>query len=298
MSEPFFSIIIPTYNRVKLLQNVINDVMSQSIENWELIIVDDGSTDHTKSMVNSINDERIRYFYQNNMGECEARNTGLAKAVGEWICYVDSDDTIKSDYLFCFNDIIDENYKVYCAGTSLWWPRSNKKKEYIPSNTKSELLKEYLNGHYNLMPFCLHHSIARSRSFEKGVYYGGDFQYLLPILISEDIITSTNITSSVVEHSGRIVGRVFQSPQSGYRQMKHSTVDTIVTNRLSLNKFVSNKFLDKVILNKKKNFILGVAGINFSEAIELTQTENLYTIKFIFHIVLQRFKSFIKYFIK
>jgi len=234
MSEPFFSIIIPTYNRVKLLQNVINDVMSQSIENWELIIVDDGSTDHTKSMVNSINDERIRYFYQNNMGECEARNTGLAKAVGEWICYVDSDDTI----------------------------------------------------------------IARSRSFEKGVYYGGDFQYLLPILISEDIITSTNITSSVVEHSGRIVGRVFQSPQSGYRQMKHSTVDTIVTNRLSLNKFVSNKFLDKVILNKKKNFILGVAGINFSEAIELTKTENLYTIKFIFHIVLQRFKSFIKYFIK
>ena len=84
--KPKFSIIIPTYNRAKLLQRVIRDVLNQEYTDYELVIVDDGSTDDTKRKVVSIDDERIQYIYQENMGECEARNTGLKHAKGKWIC--------------------------------------------------------------------------------------------------------------------------------------------------------------------------------------------------------------------
>ena len=76
---PFFSIIIPTYNRAHLISMAIDSVIAQTFENWELIIVDDGSTDNTKELVDNYCsiDKRIRYIYQENAERSAARNNGI-----------------------------------------------------------------------------------------------------------------------------------------------------------------------------------------------------------------------------
>jgi glycosyltransferase involved in cell wall biosynthesis len=88
----FFSIIIPAYNRKRFLEKAIDSVLSQTIPAFELIIVDDGSTDGTKDIVLSRQDHRIKYLYQNNRGVSSARNKGLREATGNFIAFLDSDD--------------------------------------------------------------------------------------------------------------------------------------------------------------------------------------------------------------
>ena len=70
----------------------INSVIGQQYESWELIVVDDGSTDNTAQVVRAIDDERIRYVYQTNQERCAARNNGIDHATGKYICFLDSDD--------------------------------------------------------------------------------------------------------------------------------------------------------------------------------------------------------------
>lgn len=87
------SIIIPTYNRRNLIGKAIDSVLAQSWPDYELIIVDDGSTDATGEYISrKYPDPRIHYYYQPNKGQNFARNLGLSKATGEFLCFLDSDD--------------------------------------------------------------------------------------------------------------------------------------------------------------------------------------------------------------
>ena len=96
---PFFSIIIPTYNRASMLPIAIDSVINQTFILWELIIVDDGSTDNTKALVENYKDNRIRYIYQHNQERSAARNNGIEISVGRYICFLDSDDYYMPDRL-------------------------------------------------------------------------------------------------------------------------------------------------------------------------------------------------------
>ena len=96
---PQVSVIIPTYNREKIIKRSIMSVLNQTLTDVELIIVDDGSTDNTEDEVKSINDSRIRYVKQKNQGACVARNRGIDEAVGEYIAFQDSDDEWYPDKL-------------------------------------------------------------------------------------------------------------------------------------------------------------------------------------------------------
>jgi glycosyltransferase involved in cell wall biosynthesis len=94
-----FSIIIPTYNRAHLIENTIRSVLNQTYTNFELIIVDDGSTDNTESVVKSIDDERIKYYKKENAERGAARNYGIDKSKGDYITFLDSDDVFYSNAL-------------------------------------------------------------------------------------------------------------------------------------------------------------------------------------------------------
>lgn len=91
---PTISVITPAYNRAHTLQKAIDSVLEQTFDDWELIIVDDGSTDNTKQLVAKNTDKRITYLYKDNGGPSKARNYGMQHARGEWIMYLDSDDTL------------------------------------------------------------------------------------------------------------------------------------------------------------------------------------------------------------
>jgi glycosyltransferase involved in cell wall biosynthesis len=86
------SIIIPCYNRADIVSETVDSVLAQKYERFEMIIIDDGSTDNTREVISSYSDSRIRYFYQANGGLSAARNAGLNAAKGEFIAFLDSDD--------------------------------------------------------------------------------------------------------------------------------------------------------------------------------------------------------------
>ena len=100
-----FSIIIPTYNRASFITKTIHSVLNQSYPNFELIIVDDGSTDNTEECVKSIKDNRISYYKKENGERAKARNYGTALAKGDYVNFLDSDDILFSNHL-------DEAFKI------------------------------------------------------------------------------------------------------------------------------------------------------------------------------------------
>lgn len=91
------SVIIPTFNRARTIEKSVKSVLCQTYSNLEVIIVDDGSTDNTRELIESLNDSRIKYIYQENAGACAARNRGVCNATGEYIAFHDSDDVWHKD---------------------------------------------------------------------------------------------------------------------------------------------------------------------------------------------------------
>lgn len=92
-SYPLITVVIPTYNRAKLVEEAISSVLSQTYENFELFVIDDGSTDNTKAVIQQISDSRLKYIYINNSGgPARPRNIGIKNAKGKYIAFLDSDD--------------------------------------------------------------------------------------------------------------------------------------------------------------------------------------------------------------
>ena len=106
-----FSVIIPLYNKEKCIARTINSVLSQSYTNFEIVIVDDGSTDNSAAIVKTITDSRIRLFQKENGGVSSARNYGIEKALGKWIFFIDADDILLPSSL-------EKLYKVFISSES------------------------------------------------------------------------------------------------------------------------------------------------------------------------------------
>ncbi len=93
------SIVIPLFNKEKYIHRAINSVLKQTYRNFELIIIDDGSTDGSANIAKSLSDERIHYHFQNNGGVSKARNTGVRLANSLWVAFLDADDEYEPDFL-------------------------------------------------------------------------------------------------------------------------------------------------------------------------------------------------------
>lgn len=136
---PFFSVIIPTYNRATILPRAIQSILNQSFSDWELIVVDDGSTDNTKTTLeNFLIESRIKYLFQKNQGVCTARNLGSEKATGNYIAFLDSDDYVSESWLMDFyNEIQKSNADMVRCKTLV---------NNIPENEDQDLL----SGNYTV----------------------------------------------------------------------------------------------------------------------------------------------------
>ena len=110
------SIIIPAYNRENTIRASIESVLKQTINDIEVLVIDDGSTDNTAEVIKSISDKRVKYYYQNNSGACVARNYGIKLAQGEIIAFHDSDDQWLPGKLEEELKALDENHAdiVFC----------------------------------------------------------------------------------------------------------------------------------------------------------------------------------------
>lgn len=140
------SIIIPTHNRAHSLPKAIQSVVTQSAGNWELIIIDDGSTDETKKVIQEyLIDERIIYDYQQNAGVSVARNKGVELSRGEYVIFLDSDDKFLPGLLTRLNEEDYTQYDLICwevsklinGKPSIWKPE---KLEMIYNNITATFL--------------------------------------------------------------------------------------------------------------------------------------------------------------
>lgn len=112
-----FSIIIPLYNKQETIKKTVDSILQQSLNDFELIIVNDGSTDKSVEIVESIKDSRIRLINQKNQGVSAARNTGIKNAKYDWIAFLDGDDLWDKDFLKTLNELSVKypNAGLYCG---------------------------------------------------------------------------------------------------------------------------------------------------------------------------------------
>lgn len=118
------SVIVPVYNVEKYLKKCLLSIKAQTFESYEVILVEDGSTDNSKNIVQefvSCNSEKFKLFLQENKGLSGARNTGMQYASGKYICFIDSDDTVEPDFLAkLYQKTIDTDADmVFCAFRSV-----------------------------------------------------------------------------------------------------------------------------------------------------------------------------------
>lgn len=128
--KPFFSVVIPTYNRADKLKVTLQSVIDQSFTDFEILVVDDGSTDHTKAVIDTFQDGRINYFWiKNSGGPATPRNYGIDIARGDWVCFLDADDIWYSDKLKSVNEVIsnESSMHVICHNEIMHHKGANKK---------------------------------------------------------------------------------------------------------------------------------------------------------------------------
>ena len=140
-TSPLISVVIPTYNHADFLKVAITSVVEQTYQNFEIVIVDNHSNDHTNEVVDSFNDDRIHLYKINNNGIIAAsRNLGVDHAKGDWIAYLDSDDYWYPTRLQCLVDSMDGDLKYDVISTD----------EYKTNNLtgkKTKLIYGPLKGH-------------------------------------------------------------------------------------------------------------------------------------------------------
>lgn len=112
INPSLISIIMPLYNSGKYAEQAIDSVLKQTYSNWELLIINDGSTDNTTQIVESFKDKRILYFEQENKGVSAARNLGLKNMKGDYFCFLDGDDLLTKNSLISRLQVFNKSEKI------------------------------------------------------------------------------------------------------------------------------------------------------------------------------------------
>lgn len=123
-----FSVIIPLYNKAPYVRKAVESVIKQTFGNWELIVVDDGSTDGGGDVVRSFSDNRIRFVKQENAGVSVARNRGVAKSTAPYICFLDADDWWEPTFLEEMAKLIAEYPDAGIYGTNYYIVKNGKRR--------------------------------------------------------------------------------------------------------------------------------------------------------------------------
>lgn len=199
MSKPRFSIIIPLYNKEQTIERTIRGILNQTFSDFEIVIVNDGSTDNSVNIVESIENSRIKLIHQENAGPSAARNTGVRHTNADWIVFLDADDEILEDALEYYDKTINANPQLDILDCNKY----NKVKDsltpcYHPIDgwVKNNMRECY----YGKISPGAGFSVFRKTLIEKHPYNESirryeDAEWLIRLLKHAKVYSSTKITS-------------------------------------------------------------------------------------------------------
>lgn len=191
-NTPLVSVIVPLYNVEKYIGQCVESILKQSYENFEIVLVDDGSTDNSSNIIDRYGDKdtRVKVFHKPNGGISDARNFGLEHTQGEYITFVDSDDFVGVDYLKKLVDLIFRYSADISIVSNMTVGEDGYIKPYVDSNvsgcdnTQDAIKNMCIRKHYGLSPWA--------KLYKKSLFEG--IRY--PIgRIHEDLLTTPYIFS-------------------------------------------------------------------------------------------------------
>lgn len=207
--SPYFSIIIPTYNRAGMLPVAIESVINQTFKDWELLIIDDGSTDNTAEVVRSYTDERIKYFFQENQERCAARNNGIERSKGKYICFLDSDDYFLEDRFEKLNIKIKElgepNLFMF---TGVCFEKNDKisQRAENPVNEHTNKYDYFMRSHIHCQQTIIPREILLNNKFDLRFNISEDTELWLRIITKNNFLYIDNQHTVVVtDHDDRSI---------------------------------------------------------------------------------------------
>lgn len=142
------SVIVPLYNKELSIDSTLHSILNQDYSNYEVIVVDDGSTDSSANIVQTIKDDKIRFFSKENGGVSSARNYGIKQAVGEYCLFFDADDYMMPNALSTFESIIQEHPGFIMYTGNVWNCFGSKKKLRCKINKQTSVISR--NPYYDV----------------------------------------------------------------------------------------------------------------------------------------------------
>lgn len=206
---PSFSIVIPTYNRAALITGTLDSVLAQDWEDFEIVLVDDGSTDDTEQVVRKYyaGNERVRYIRQVNSERGAARNRGLREARGQYVVFFDSDDLMHTDHLSTLATIVRERPGINFLATKYEIRRDGANHPSSLHELKEGFydLELFLRGNPLACNICVRRENEGLRPYVEDRCYAvfEDWMFMVQNLASDRLYLSGKVTITLIDHAQR-----------------------------------------------------------------------------------------------
>lgn len=257
MKHPKVSVIVPVYNTASFLDKCVASILSQSFKDFELLLIDDGSKDESGALCEQYaqNDARVKVYHKENGGVSSARNLGIDKAQGEWIAFVDSDDSLYSNALQVLMNNVSTNIDCVTAGYVKIDKNDNiiDKEDIIVTETVPYeiMLYRFYVRRYKLFDGYLWNRIYRSTiikshdiRFREDIYFKEDGLFVVQFLCASkrlSVYTTIPIYRYLVNEEG-----VMESLKRQYNPKYFTDLDATILCLNTIKGFVNDRKLIRV----------------------------------------------------
>ncbi|MDR2600759.1 MAG: glycosyltransferase [Oscillospiraceae bacterium] len=267
-----FSIIVPVYNTQKYIKRCIQSVISQQYDNYELILINDGSIDDSGIICEQYSSkyDNITYFFKDNGGPASARNVGLDNATGDYLLFLDSDDRMCEDLLYKLNDIISEEKCDIYFGMSIYYYEHNNMLVPDKQNYNNEILKN--GSSIDVLHDILHHNIlflsVWRHTFKRNFIEENNIRFDETLIGPEDGDFVINTTLSAKTYGSAMIPFCYYTDQ---RENSIVSLQRYVTIKsyflLSIKWYLYVKKLQPVTNNDSSLYLISYFANSFLDAI-------------------------------
>ncbi|MDN4164761.1 glycosyltransferase family 2 protein [Cytophagales bacterium LB-30] len=264
------SIILPFYNSESYISESINSVLSQHYKSWELLLINDGSTDTSKEIALSFRDPRIRYFEQENKGVAAARNVGLAHMKGDYFCFLDADDVLppnslasrlllfeQAPYMSFVDGVVQKVDVCLQQVVSIWRPS-------LQGTPLEELIR--LNGTCFLgLTWLIKRKPGRKYRFKEGLSHGEDLLFFMELAreggqyaYTEDIILHYRNTPGSAMKNLKGLERGYRSIEQEICQWPEITPNLLRTYKNRWRSFMAKDYIKRGQLGDLLGLVKGL----------------------------------------